>query len=68
MRQQISPVRKRRIAELGLRHDERWLERELVPQQYIEVEDLRALVHVQGCLVDLELNRNGGLIAADWDK
>ena len=44
MRQQISPVRQRRIAKLGLGHDQRWLERELVSQQYIEVEDLSALI------------------------
>ena len=47
MRQQISPIRQRRIAKLGLGHEQWRLERELVPQQYIEVEDLSALVHVQ---------------------
>ena len=45
--QQISPVRQRWTAKLGLGHDQRRLERELVPQQYIEVENLRALLHIQ---------------------
>ena len=30
--QQISPICQRRTAELGLSHDQWWLERELVPQ------------------------------------
>ena len=47
VRQQISSVCQGRIAELGLGHDQRRLERELVSEKYIEVKDLGALLHAQ---------------------
>ena len=47
MCEQIPSVCERWTAELCLGHDQRRLERELVSQQHIEVEQLGALVRAQ---------------------
>jgi hypothetical protein len=56
MDQQVSPIVEGWSAKVGLRHDERWLKGELVPEKDVKVKLLNRLLNAQCRCLNLKID------------